>query len=271
MSNIRRHGAGSVTAGQKSGGQFASHERGLAGAPLPLGARDQPAGRPAWAEHQVRRELRGHDFYPSAGQIELIPDLYDTDGTTVGAGGKIIHAKYFGPTGRFYVAEIDKESGEAFGVFENNYGETEMTYFSVPHAEQDIAYTPLPAIWERELDFSPQRMSGVLPEKFAGREVERLSREQFNELEVPYRKLAEHKEQAHAPDFDVEGLEQHMLEAQNLEMSFHKKCERYGIFISTTDLNVPMRAAQSHARSGWVDEELAGVQIDAREAAGEEA
>lgn len=193
-------------AGLSAGGQFKAHRRAEAVAPEPTvkdlfphltdeaaaqlavesaARQDAAKGRPVWTARQLNDVLRGHDFYPDAARLERIPDMYATDGRTAGPAGKVLHEHYFGPTGDFYVCELDQNTGEAFGIFVNQYRDAELTYVTLTHleAERATSHEGLPLIFERDLHFSSSRAYDAIPDVYGARVPERLDHPAFESLQ----------------------------------------------------------------------------------------
>jgi hypothetical protein len=62
---------------------------------------------------ETHRRERGHTFYPAADELATIPTLYDTE--TVAAADKVIHLHYFVRDCDWWIAELDPDTGLAFG------------------------------------------------------------------------------------------------------------------------------------------------------------
>lgn len=253
--NFNRHIANTVIAGQAVGGQFAATVRTeAAGSSLYT---DPRSSRPEWAERQVQRHLRGHDFYPPADQLSRIPEKYGTEGGPAGMAGKICHARYFSPVGSFMVVELDRGTGEAFGIFTDRHGDSEMTYLDLPTAEgQRAVQHGLPVIMERDLDFEPQRASTALPAELGGKAVQRLDRVSHRALESQYEAWRTHQLSAHAPEFDVTTIEQHHQQAQELEALWQRRAEHCGVVLHSGDVTLPFRNINSTNRGDWVDQDV---------------
>ncbi|MEU8893667.1 DUF2958 domain-containing protein [Streptomyces sp. NPDC048442] len=108
---------------------------------------------------EKNRARRGHDFYPPESVLASIPALYASE--DVSLAEKVLHAHYFVGGCDWYVAELDPESGLAFGWVHITDGEWGM--FSLPEveevrvhglfvAERDLSFEPAPA---EEIDRIP--------------------------------------------------------------------------------------------------------------------
>ena len=117
---------------------------------------------------QHRRE-RGHDFYPSAVDLARIPAQYATEDTPVAA--KTLHLHYFVRDCDWWIAELDPDSGLAFGYacLHGDGANAEWGYvdlaelegiYQPAHIQTDDAGRPariLPhLIVERDLHWTPQ-------------------------------------------------------------------------------------------------------------------
>jgi hypothetical protein len=109
---------------------------------------------------ETQRQRRGHDFYPPKADLAKVPALYATERTP--AEDKIIRQHYFAGGSDWYVAELDPETGEAFGYAKQAaYPEgAEWGYVSLPELEQVSAHHGL-VIAERDLDWEPRRFADI--------------------------------------------------------------------------------------------------------------
>jgi hypothetical protein len=100
---------------------------------------------------ETQRQRRGHKFYPN---MEKWPALSATE--DVAAQDKTIVAHYFGPVGDWYIAEVDRESGTAFGYasLASQPGSAEWGYIPLPELEQ-LNVGPFVGV-ERDLDHNPK-------------------------------------------------------------------------------------------------------------------
>lgn len=107
-------------------------------------------------ETQARR--RGHAFLPP--KSVKVPALYDTD--RVPAEDKIIHVHYFSAGSDHYMAELNRETGEAFGYVKlAGYPEGgEWGYTDLEELEQVNAHHGL-VIVERDLFWEPRKFSEI--------------------------------------------------------------------------------------------------------------
>lgn len=95
---------------------------------------------------EVNRLRRGHAFITKT-LIQTIPPLYATEHVTL--PDKQLHAHYFVGGCDWYVAEIDPDTGDAFGYADLGHGE--WGYFNLVELERTVASGWL--VVERELDF----------------------------------------------------------------------------------------------------------------------
>lgn len=234
-------------------------EQGLAGndaetAPKQAAPERKVHSRPDWMEKQTLRELRGHDFYPDSAALARIPRIYETDQSVAGAGGKVLHAHYFGPTGDFYVVELDSE-GEAFGIFTNNYGEQEMTYMELGALEQEYATdrNGMPRYFERDLHFEPIRAHDALPEHYGERAADRLSREDHDAL----RAAVDEYREAHSALNDAYARNANPVDLGSRVTQSRAKLEQ---LLETRQLNVidPLSTGRLRTTnlSSWKDDEV---------------
>lgn len=102
-------------------------------------------------------ERRGHVFYGE--ELKTIPALYETE--DVESSEKIIHAKFFGGPATWYIAELNPETGVAFGFCNLGHDEdAEWGYVSLLELESLSAHGGL-LIIERDLDFTPTRFADI--------------------------------------------------------------------------------------------------------------
>jgi hypothetical protein len=64
--------------------------------------------------NETQRKRRGHNFLPPQAILKKIPALYATDGI-IEPEDKMIYLKYFSAAGDWWIAELDPDSGMAFG------------------------------------------------------------------------------------------------------------------------------------------------------------
>lgn len=113
--------------------------------------------RPAWAT-ESQRERRGHDFYPSSSQLVAVPAPYATE--EVPCEEKILHLHYFAGGSDWWVAEVDQQTGQAFGFARTGgYEPGEWGYFDLPDLERVQARTAAgPMVIERDLHWTPHTL-----------------------------------------------------------------------------------------------------------------
>jgi Protein of unknown function (DUF2958) len=112
--------------------------------------------------NETQRARRGHAFLPPKAVLSKIPALYATEKTD--PDDKIIHAHYFSAGSDHYVAELDPETGEAFGyarlaAFPEG---AEWGYFDLSELEQVNAHGGL-VIVERDCHWQPRKFSEIKP------------------------------------------------------------------------------------------------------------
>ncbi|MER5638261.1 DUF2958 domain-containing protein [Kitasatospora sp. NPDC002227] len=115
---------------------------------------------------EVRREERGHDFYPPAETLATIPAIYATEHIPVGE--KTVHLHYFCAWGDWYVTEFNPVDGEAFGwtmVGHHDPASGEWGYIDLPALESHRSERGLPHLVERDLDFTPAPAAECLPRR----------------------------------------------------------------------------------------------------------
>ncbi len=107
---------------------------------------------------ETQRKRRGHAFYPPESLV--IPGLYNSGKGSVQDTKIVVH--YFCASGDWYVAELNRETGEAFGYVRlAAYPEgAEWGYFSLPELEQVNTANGL-VIVERDMHWTPRRFSEV--------------------------------------------------------------------------------------------------------------
>ena len=109
-------------------------------------------------ETQARR--RGHDFYPPASQRDRIPALYSTE--DVEPADKVIWLKYFVAGASWLIAEVDWQTGVAFGWCDLGVGFPEWGYVSLQELEElSVNAGGWPLIVERDLYFTPTRFGDL--------------------------------------------------------------------------------------------------------------
>lgn len=84
---------------------------------------------------ETRRDQRGHDFYPPPNVLASVPALYDTE--HIPAEDKAIHLHYFVADCDWWIAELDPDSGLAFGYvrLHGDDANAEWGYISLPELE----------------------------------------------------------------------------------------------------------------------------------------
>lgn len=102
---------------------------------------------------ETLKTRRGHTFYPD---LKNIPDLYDQDGKGKEA---VAYIHYFCAAGDWWITEVDKATGQAFGWADLGYG-GEFGYIPLPELEQVLQHHGL-VIVERDLDFKPTPLNKI--------------------------------------------------------------------------------------------------------------
>lgn len=250
MSNVTRHSKDTTIAGKSMGGKFATATRtepcqAALSAPIPL--------YPPWRVHQHQRSLRGHDFYPSEKLLAQVPGIYSKGHGPVGIGGQICYARHVTFSGSFMMTEFDPETGSAFGVHTDQYGDSSLGYYDlVEHEKSRSQEHGLPRVVERDLDFVPQRAATMLSNEFAGKATQRLSRLDNRVLESTYERWRQHEQDTCGSDIDP-------LESGRLKASWQKHAKRFGIELNPTNVDTPFRRLTSINRDDWTDAELEAV------------
>ena len=116
-------------------------------------ARIFPGGEP-------NRGVRRHKLL-TAELAEKIPGLYDSEGTPVAE--KMLYAHYFTGSADWYIAELDRETGEMFGRCDLGLGFPEWGYVTIQQLAELRGQFGLPV--ERDIDFKPRtaRELGLAP------------------------------------------------------------------------------------------------------------
>jgi hypothetical protein len=106
--------------------------------------------RALFPEGQKYRQRRRYDFITST-MLSTIPALYATENLRLDQ--KMIYAHYFVAGCDWYVAELDPETGLAFGHADLGLGFPEWGYFDLVEMESLLVSGWL--VIDRELDFKP--------------------------------------------------------------------------------------------------------------------
>lgn len=99
---------------------------------------------------ETNSSRRGHIFLPRS-LIKDAPRLYATENTK--CPDKKIVARYFVGGAEWYLAELDPETGDAFGYADLGYGE--WGYFNLVEIESRIVDGWM--VVERDVDFRPRK------------------------------------------------------------------------------------------------------------------
>jgi ribosomal protein L40E len=101
---------------------------------------------------ELNRARRGHKFMPGA-LLPRIPGLYETEATPLAE--KVMYIHYFVAGCDWYVAELDHETGLAFGYADLGMGCPEWGYFDLAELERTVAHELF--VIERDLHFTPKK------------------------------------------------------------------------------------------------------------------
>lgn len=110
--------------------------------------------------NETQRKRRGHAFLPPKAVLAKIPALYATESTP--AEDKVIWAHYFSAGSDHWVAELDAETGEAFGYAKmaGHPEGAEWGYFDLNELEQVNVRHGL-VIVERDCWWKPVKFAEV--------------------------------------------------------------------------------------------------------------
>jgi len=100
---------------------------------------------------ESNRARRGHEFVPKA-LLARTPGLYETEDTPLAE--KTLYAHYFVGGCDWYVAELDHETGLAFGHADLGMGFPEWGYFDLAELERTVVHELF--VIERDIHFTPQ-------------------------------------------------------------------------------------------------------------------
>ena len=113
--------------------------------------------RQIWPDGETLRVARGHEFV-TASMLEDIPDLYATENTSLAE--KTVHAHYFSAAADWYITELDKEEGLAFGHCDLGMGFPEWGYVDLKELEEVASQFGF-AVVERDVHFEPMLASSI--------------------------------------------------------------------------------------------------------------
>lgn len=108
--------------------------------------------REIWPHGEALHRERGHDFVKGK-MLEDIPDLYANEDTNL--ADQTVHAHFFSANGDWYITEVDKEEGLAFGHCDLGMGFPEWGYVSLIELEETRSRYGGAAV-ERDLHFEPK-------------------------------------------------------------------------------------------------------------------
>ena len=100
---------------------------------------------------ESNRRRRGHAFLTTT-MLKTIPALYATEATPLAE--KTLFAHYFLGACDWYVAELDPETGLAFGHADLGMGLPEWGYFNLVEMEATLVHEWL--VIERDVHFTPR-------------------------------------------------------------------------------------------------------------------
>src|SRR4051812_39439267 len=89
---------------------------------------------------ETHRAQRGHAFYPSSRELEVIPPLYGTE--HIPAEHKTVHVHYFTGGSDWWITELDPEIGLAFGYVRLNDDDPNAEWGYVDLGELEAVYRP---------------------------------------------------------------------------------------------------------------------------------
>jgi hypothetical protein len=111
----------------------------------------QSVGARAVEPHRV---LRGHDFFPPPEELAQIPALYATDGVPLARKTIMLH--YFTAGCDWWICELDRRSGTAFGYACLGKPEgAEWGYVDLYELCRLAIPTLSPVVVQRDLDWHP--------------------------------------------------------------------------------------------------------------------
>lgn len=122
---------------------------------------EAPAGtRPT----ELWREERGHDFYPTPGELAKIPGLWAT--VLEPHEHRLVCLRYFSSWGEWYVVEVDGASGQAYGwsCLGGDLSQGRWGLIDLPALEALRSDDDRPQLVFRDLQFAPDVAANVLPE-----------------------------------------------------------------------------------------------------------
>jgi hypothetical protein len=105
-----------------------------------------------WPHGEALHRERGHEFVKGS-MLENIPDLYANENTPL--ADQTVHAHFFSSNGDWYISEIDKDEGLAFGHCDLGMGCGEFGYVSLIELEETRNRYGGAAV-ERDLHFQPK-------------------------------------------------------------------------------------------------------------------
>ena len=108
--------------------------------------------REIWPHGEALHRERGHEFV-KASMFEDIPDLYANENTPL--ADQTAYAHFFSANGDWYITEVDKEDGLAFGNCDLGLGFPEWGYVSLIELEETRNRFGGAAV-ERDIHFQPR-------------------------------------------------------------------------------------------------------------------
>lgn len=116
---------------------------------------------------ETRRAERGHDFYPPASELAAIPALYATEHLPV--EDKTIYLHYFVRDCDWWIAELDPDTGLAFGYARLHGDDVNAEWGYVDLTELEAVYQE--AILEVDNKDRPRRPRRLLPRLIVERDL----------------------------------------------------------------------------------------------------
>lgn len=105
------------------------------------------------------RERRGHDFWPPAAELAVIPRLYETDDSGP-MGDRVVHLHYFTSASDWWLIEVDTAEARGFGYVCLN-GDIDMAEWG--YVDLTLVGRAFFTLVERDLHWVPRPAREVLP------------------------------------------------------------------------------------------------------------
>jgi hypothetical protein len=112
--------------------------------------------REIWPNGETLRKGRGHEFVTPS-MLETIPDVYAQENTPL--ADQTVYAHFFSSNGDWYITEMDKSEGLAFGHCDLGMGFPEWGYVDIKELES-VRHPQFPSIAavERDLHFTSKKV-----------------------------------------------------------------------------------------------------------------